>query len=157
MCRIPVTGLALYLLQELSETKHLEWLERTWLSEVNSLTYKVAYTLLAFKANSYRPKHESLIDGNIQWIATQQEGDGGFAPWCKHPVGSNIYCTALAVLGLLSYGKEQYGAEILKAYEYMKITQLKNGIWPYHEIDDGSSWGLYAMTKAEEAFGDDII
>jgi len=152
MCRIPVTGLALYLLPQLSELKHLTWLEDTWLSEMNSLTYKAAYTLLAFNANEYKPKNCSLINDTLQWLATQQEGDGGFAPWRNHPVGANIYCTAIAVLGLLTYGKEQYADEILKAYEYMKKTQLNSGIWPYHEIEDGSSWGLYAMTKVEETF-----
>ena len=151
--RIPVTGLALYLLPQLVELKHLEWLEYTWLAEVNSLTYKAAYTLLAFKENVYSPKHDSLITDSIQWLATQQEDNGGFAPWRNHPVGANIYCTAIAVLGLLSYGKEQYAGEILKAYAYMKKTQLNSGIWPYHEIEDGSSWGLYAMTKVEEVFG----
>ena len=157
MCRIPVTGLALYLLPQLSEPKHLEWLENTWLSEINSLTYKAAYTLLAFKTNSYKPKHNGLISDSIQWLASQQEDDGGFAPWRQHPVGSNIYCTAIAVLGLLSYGAEQYEAQILKAYAYMKKTQLNSGIWPYHEIEDGSSWGLYAMTKVEETLGDDDL
>jgi hypothetical protein len=34
----------------------------------------------------------------------------------------------------------------------MKNTQLPSGIWPYHEIEDGASWGLYAMSKVEEFF-----
>jgi len=150
MCRIPVTGLCLYLIPQLAEKKHLEWLENTWLNEVNSLTYKAAYTLLAFCENNYKPDCENLIRDTLQWLAAQQEDNGGFAPWYKHPVGPNIYCTAIAVLGLLSYGKDIYSDQILKAYEYMKTTQLKSGIWPYHEIEDGSSWGLYAMTMIEE-------
>lgn len=154
MCRIPVTGLALFLLPEIAEKKHLEWLENAWLSEANSLTYKAAYTLLAFQANKYEPNHESLISDNMRWLASQQEDSGGFAPWRNHPVGANIYCTAIAVLGLLSYGKESYCYQIKKAYEYMKKTQLKSGIWPYHEIEDGSSWGLYSMTKIEDTFGE---
>jgi hypothetical protein len=32
----------------------------------------------------------------------------------------------------------------------MKNTQLPSGIWPYHEIEDGASWGLYAMSRVEE-------
>jgi len=157
ICRIPVTGLALYLLPQLSEPKHLEWLESAWLLEANSLTYKAAYTLLAFDANNYKPKHDSLINDNMGWLAAQQEDNGGFAPWLKHPVGANIYCTAIATLGLLSFGKGLYRDKIIKSYEYMKTTQLKSGIWPYHEIEDGSSWGLYAMTKVEEFFEDGEI
>lgn len=154
MSRIPVTGLALYLIPQISEQRRLEWLENTWLSELNSLTYKAAYTLLAFHVNDYNPKHEGLISDSMKWIATQQEGNGGYSPWLKHPVGANIYCTAIAALGLLSYGKDLYTDEIIKAYEYMKRTQLISGVWPYHEIEDGSSWGLYAMTKIEEILGD---
>lgn len=154
MCRIPVTGLALYLLPQIAEKRHLEWLENNWLLEANSLTYKAAFTLLAFHTNNYMPNCGNLINDNMQWLAAQQEENGGFAPWRNHPVGANIYCTAIAVLGLLSYGKDIYAEKIRKAYEYMKITQLISGIWPCHEIEDGSSWGLYAMTKIEEIYGD---
>jgi|GEM_PF-645314 len=154
MSRIPVTGLLLYLLPQLAEEKHLKWLEKEWLSEANSLTYKAAYTLLAFKTNNFCPKKEDLINDTIRWLATQQEENGGFAPWRGHPVGANIYCTAIAALGLLCYGKDRYRNKIISAYDYMKATQLGSGIWPYHEIEDGSAWGLYAMTKIEEAVGE---
>jgi hypothetical protein len=69
-------------------------------------------------------------------------------------VGPNIYCTAIATLGLLSYGAIGYSEQIHKAYRYMKNTQFPGGIWPYHEIEDGTSWGLYAMSKVEEIFGE---
>jgi prenyltransferase beta subunit len=154
MHRIPVTGLALYLLPQLAQEKHLKWLETAWASEINSLTYKAAYTLMAFNENNYMPHDKTLIDSTIDWLAGQQEDTGGFAPWLKHPAGSNIYCTAIAALGLLSYGREQYAENILQAYRYMQNTQLPSGIWPYHEIEDGASWGLYAMSKVEEIFGE---
>lgn len=47
--RIPVTGLAFYLLPQLASKESLRWLENLWTSEKNSLTYKAAYTLIAFK------------------------------------------------------------------------------------------------------------
>jgi prenyltransferase beta subunit len=153
MPRIPVTGLALYLLPHLAQEKHLKWLEAAWTSEINSLTYKAAYTLMAFNKNSYMPHDKTLIDSTIDWLANQQEDNGGFAPWLKHPAGSNIYCTAIAALGLLSYGTERCFRQIHRAYRYMQNTQLPSGIWPYHEIEDGASWGLYAMSKVEEVFG----
>lgn len=157
MARIPVSGLLLYLLPELASEKHLNWLENTWLSELNSLTYKASYTLMAFKQNYYIPKQKGLVTSTLKWLTEQQEDSGGFAPWKGHPVGSNVYCTAIAALGLLSYGTDIYKHNILQAYNYMKSTQLKSGVWPYHEIEDGSSWGLYAMTKIEETFGESIL
>jgi prenyltransferase beta subunit len=154
MHRIPVTGMALYFLPHLAQEKHFNWLEAAWTSEINSLTYKAAYTLMAFNENNYMPHNKTLIDSTIDWLASQQEDNGGFAPWLKHPAGPNIYCTAIAALGLLSYGKEQYAENIFQAYRYMQNTQLPGGIWPYHEIEDGASWGLYAMSKVEEHYRD---
>lgn len=156
MHRIPVTGLALYLLPELANSIHLEWLEDTWLSEVNSLTYKAAYTLLAFDTCNYVPKNKELIDNTAFWLASQQEENGGFAPWFNHPVGDNIYCTAIATLGMISADVKKFEANIIKAYKYMQSTQLKSGIWAYHEIEDGASWGLLALTKCESVLGSKI-
>jgi hypothetical protein len=153
MHRIPVTGLALYLLPQLAKDIHLEWLENTWLSEVNSLTYKAAYTLLAFDACNYVPNNQKNIEDTAYWLASQQEENGGFAPWLSHPVGDNIYCTAVATLALISVDVNKYEENILKAYNYMLKTQLKSGIWPYHEIEDGASWGLLALTTCENVLG----
>ena len=152
MPRIPVTGLALYLLPQIVQEKHLRWLEQTWLQEKNSLTYKAAYTLMAFSKNRFIPENKTLIDCTNDWLAGQQEDNGGYAPWRNHPAGPNIYCTSIGTLGLLSYNSNRYSNQIIKAYDYMKNTQLPSGIWPYHEIEDGCSWGLYAMSKIEENF-----
>lgn len=156
MHRIPVTGLALYLLPEIANDAHLNWLEKTWLSEMNSLTYKAAYTLLAFNECSYQPINSDIVNQTVYWLASQQEDNGGFAPWLGHPVGANIYCTAVSTLALLEADKVKFNESIIKAYKYMKITQLKSGIWPYHEIEDGASWGLYALTKCEDMIGSNL-
>lgn len=153
MHRIPVTGLALYLLPEIATEKNLAWLEATWSSELNSLTYKAAYTILAFNKNKdkYTPQTNSnLIYETAQWLDTQQEASGGFAPWKGHPVGENVYCTAVALIALISMQDTKYKTTIEKAYNYLCRTQLNSGIWPYHEIEDGASWGLYALTQAEK-------
>lgn len=150
MHRIPVTGLALYLLPEITTEKTLEWLENTWSSEKNSLTYKAAYTILAFNKNEYTPKkNNNLIHETALWLKKQQEASGGFAPWLTHPVGENVYCTAVALLALISMHEDSYRAAIERAYKYLCTTQLKSGIWAYHEIEDGASWGLYALSQAE--------
>jgi hypothetical protein len=157
MHRIPVTGLLLYILPQLSMPRHLQWLEQTWASELNSLTYKAAYTLAAFAKNNYKPQDKSIIGNTMDWLVSQQESDGGFAPWKNHPVGTNILYTCIAVLGLLAYGKNTFEPQILNAYRYMRDTQLPSGIWAFHEIEDGASWGLYAMTQVEVFFGNENI
>ena len=150
MHRIPVTGLTLFMLPELADKTTLEWRERTWLSERNSLTYKAAYTLLAFHQGKVIPPRQlALLHDAVEWLVSQQQSSGGFAPWLNHPAGENVYCTAVAMLGIMSDGAGSHGDVIARAYRYLCTTQLKTGIWPYHEIEDGSSWGLFALTQAE--------
>ena len=149
MHRIPVTGLALYLLPELADDATCAWLEHIWLTEKNSLTYKAAYTLLAFRKNNYLPRHNTLIDDAVAWLVSQQQDSGGFSPWRDHPVGENVYCTALATLALIAQEEESLNQSIIKAYDYLCSTQLSSGIWAYHEIEDGASWGLLALTDCE--------
>ena len=149
MHRIPVTGLALYLLPELGDETVLNWLENLWKSEQNSLTYKAAYTLLAFMKCQYQPKDVMLVENTLDWLVNQQETSGGFGPWKGHPVGENVYCTAVALLALIEANDKKYNEAIERGYMYLCNTQLKSGVWPYHEIEDGASWGLWALTKAE--------
>ena len=151
MGRIPVTGMAFYLLPQLADQESLAWLENLWKSELNSLTYKAAYTLMAFNKNDYMPQDDKLIKQTIHWLISQQEDDGGYAPWKNHPVKSNVYCTAVATIGLLKYIDQYPEAKptIDRAYDYICRTQLINGIWPYHELEDGGAWGLAALSAVE--------
>ena len=149
MGRIPVTGVAFALHPSICREYDLEWLEKLWLSEKNSLTYKAAYVLMAFKENNYITKDESTIKECTQWLMSQQESDGGFAPWSGHPVGSNIYCTAVSILGLMTYPTKKSHEIIKRAYQYIIRTQLPTGLWPFHEIEDGAAWGLRALTAVE--------
>ncbi len=149
MHRIPVTGLSLFLIPETSNLNTLEWLENTWLSEKNSLTYKAAYVILAFKKSKYEPK-SMLIKETANWLVSQQEKSGGFAPWRNHPVGANVFCTAISLLSLISINKKEYVDCIINGYKYLCNSQLYSGIWPYHEIEDGASWGLLALTESEK-------
>jgi len=148
MGRIPVTGSLLFLFPQLGTKASLQWLERKWLEEQGSLTYKAAYTLLAFNSCSYEPEKVGLIQDTMGWLLSQQEKDGGFAPWYGHPVGSNVLCTALSVLGLMSYSVYLLEQDrIQDAIAYIVRTQLPGGLWPFHELDDGAVWGLLALKK----------
>ena len=148
MGRIPVTGSLLYLFPQLGAGANLQWLEQKWLREQGSLTYKAAYTLMAFNSCNYKAAKIDLIQETVKWLQSQQEKDGGFAPWCGHPVGSNVLCTALSVIGLMSYPIYVPGHEpIRNAIAYILRTQLPGGLWPFHQLDDGAVWGLLALKK----------
>lgn len=145
--RIPVSGAMLYLLPELVDNRILHSLEKLWLSEKNSLTYKAAYTLMAFKRNNYVPSDDRIIEETVNWLVNNQRDDGGFSPWRDHPVQSDVFCTSIATLGLLQY-KELVSTQVLEgSFRWLTRNQLPNGIWKFHEIEDGASWGLYAIVK----------
>jgi len=145
--RIPVTGMMLYLHPELATYDRLYKLENLWESEINSLTYKAAYLLMAFKKCSYKPKQEKIIADTLRWLVKNQRDDGSFSPWKEHPVASDIFCTSVASLGLLQY-REFVPVDVFKkALLWIEETHLPQGIWAYHEIEDGASWGLWAMTE----------
>ena len=145
--RIPVTGILLYLLPELADENSLHSLEKLWQSEKNSLTYKAAYTLMAFKRNDYLPEDKQLICGTIEWLTGNQREDGGYSPWKEHPVDSDVYCTSLASIGLLQYPELVEPQVFRNAFNWLLNNQLNNGIWKFHEIEDGASWGLLAMLE----------
>ena len=140
----------LSLFPELAKKDRLQALEKLWVSEIFSLTYKAAYTLMAFKINSYNPLKENLIQSTLNWLQSNQRDDGSFAPWKDHPVCSDTYCTSIALLGLLSYGELVQEEKIIKTIKWLLNTQLKNGIWPFHEIEDGASWAIYALYNSNK-------
>lgn len=144
--RIPITGRIIHFLPEMRTARFLQRLEDLWFSERNSLTYKAAFTLMGFKACDYKPRHRNLKEETIAWLVNQQNDDGGFSPWKGHPVGSDIYCTAIALIGLLQEPQNVNPICFRRVSLWMRETQLNNGLWPYHEIEDGSGWGLYAVS-----------
>lgn len=149
--RIPVTGIMFYLLPELADPQRLSLLDELWHSEKNSLTYKAAYTLMAFRAARYSPHRKESISGTLDWLIENQRDDGGFAPWKSHPVHSDVFCTSVAVTGLLQHKETVPPRVFRKAFQWLLETRLPNGIWPFHEIEDGASWGLYALSQLIEA------
>lgn len=145
--RIPVSGMMLYLLPELAGQDRLEALEKLWIKEFAGITYKAAYTLMAFRKNDYSPAKENLVDETLVWLVNQQKYDGGFSPWYQHPVDSDVFCTSIACLGLTAY-KESVNIQVFKkTLSWLENNQLKSGIWKFHEIEDGASWGLFALAQ----------
>lgn len=147
--RIPVSGIILSRLQSLVSVERMIGLEHLWVKEFGSLTYKAAYTLMAFCNNNYAPIQMDLIVKTIRWIEANQREDGSFGPWKNHPVASDTYCTAIALLGMLTYPKLLDRASIVRASEWLLSTQLSSGIWPFHEIEDGGGWALRALVESK--------
>jgi len=146
--RIPVTGLLLYLLPQLSSDEDLKWLENKWYQEQELepyLTYKAAFALMAFNQNDYHPENQDFISKAVHWLSGQQNHNGGWGPWKGHPVGSDPWCTGIDMVGLLQYPDEIPQKVSWKASKWLRENQLPNGLWPYHYIEEGSSWALYAL------------
>jgi len=153
MSRIPVTAILLYLFPELNINNEINKLEKLWISELNSIVYKAGYTLMAFKKLNYNPKIIDLINITIEWLIKNQRDDGGFAPWLNHPIESDVFCTSIATLGLLQFFDNNLVpiTVLQKAYQWLIENRLKSGIWKYHEIDDGASWGLITLAELNKA------
>lgn len=147
--RIPITGLILYLLPQLSSDVYLKWLENEWKKELQyerCLNYKAAFTLMAFCKNDYHPEDNEIILKTVRWLADQQNNDGGWGPWKDHPIGSDPWCTGICLVSLRHYSDELPQKVLRNGLEWIKENQLPNGLWAYHYIEDGSGWALYALT-----------
>lgn len=144
--RIPITGLLLYLLPELSSSKSLKWLANQWTIDLQSepvLTYKGAHGLMAFSRNSY--KSEAFIQRTVLWLQNEQNEDGGWGPWKNQPIGSTAEYTGIALNGLLSYPAIVRKETVERAIDWLLENQLPSGLWPAHYIEEGSSWALFAL------------
>ena len=149
--RIPVTSLLLYMIPQLSSDQNLKWLEDEWCREQDlkpSLTYKAAFTLMAFNKNNYYTENQDLIPETVHWLYDQQNDDGGWGPWKDHPAGSDPWCTGIGLTGLLQYPDKIPQEVFLKALKWLKEKQLPNGLWPYHYIEEGSGWAMYALVMS---------
>lgn len=149
--RIPVTGLVLTLLPELADQASLTWLENEWRKDLNgetTLTYKGAFTLMAFASTDYKPQDTSLITDTIQYLASEQNDDGGFAPWKNHPVNSEPWSTGIVLIGLLAFPDLVNPEIIEKTLDWLAENQLPNGLWPCHYLEEGSSYCYWAAVEA---------
>lgn len=150
--RIPITSLLLYYLPQLRTTNRLKWLENKWTQEQEldpNLTYKVALILMVFSQAGYEPKNRQSIDKSIKWLCQQQNDDGGWGPWKDHPAGSDSWCTGICIVSLTHFPGKVPTKVLSNGLTWIKRKQLPNGLWPYHYIEDGSSWALYALIRGE--------
>jgi len=149
--RIPITGLLLYLLPELSDHKVVLWFKNKWRKDLQGdtrLTYKGGFFLLGLSASGVSIDDCSLIKETYSYLFDEQNEDGGFGPWKDHPIGSDPWSTGIVLLGLLSYPELVKRDGIEKAVNWLAETQLPNGLWPYHYIEEGSAYAYWGLVEA---------
>ena len=148
--RIPITGVLFYLLPDLSNVDSLRWLESEWKREFSlnpKLTYKGAFTLMAFKGNDYQFIDSHLFNDTLNWLISQQNEDYGWGCCQGHPVGSTPFCTGVAITGLLQYPDKIDPNVIANGLKWIEENQLEEGLWPDHYIEEGSVWAFYALIE----------
>lgn len=149
--RITTTSLVLTLLPEIGDDDAFSFIEEEWSKDYYSevkLTYKGAFTLMAFGRNKMSPMNPELVNATIGHIRNEQNDDGGFGPWKGHPIGSDPWSTGICLVGLCSYPEivDRYVVE--RASDYLCKTQLPTGLWPYHFIDEGSAYAYWGLKEA---------
>lgn len=148
--RIPITGVLLYLFPELSNVDSLRWLESEWKKEFSlnpKLTYKSAFTLMAFKMNDCQFLDSHLFNDTLDWLISQQNEDYGWGYCQGHPVGSTPFSTGVALTGLLRYPDRIDPNVIANGLKWIEGNQLEEGLWPDHYIEEGSAWAIYALVE----------
>ena len=151
MSRIPITAWVLTLLPELADERSLAWLEAEWkrdLVAATKLTYKGALTLKAFASVDVMPKDAELIERTVEYLVSEQNGNGGFGPWRDHPVGSEPWSTGIVLIGLTAWPDLVPSETLEKALAWLGETQLRNGLWPCHYIEEGSAYCYWGAVEA---------
>ena len=149
--RIPVTGLLLHLLPELSDQKAVNWLKNEWRKDLQGdtrLTYKGGFFLLGLSASDVAIDDCPLIKETYSYIFDEQNENGGFGPWKDHPIGSDPWSTGIVLLGLVFYPELIKREVIEKAVNWLAENQLPNGLWPCHYIEEGSAYAYWGLVEA---------
>ncbi|MDO9529318.1 MAG: prenyltransferase/squalene oxidase repeat-containing protein [Syntrophales bacterium] len=157
--RIPVTGFLLYLLPGISDSKTVSWLRDEWRKDFGcdvKLTYKGSFFLLGLSAFGVPANDCPLIGETYAYLHEEQNDNGGFAPWKDHPIGSDPWSTGVVLLGLLSYPELVKRAVIEKTANWLTETQLPNGLWPCHYLEEGSSYAYWGLVEAIKYLSKDL-
>ena len=150
MRRIVTTGLVVALLPEVANQSDRQWIRKEWEKElcgVVKLCYKGGFYLLAEK----RDAETALPDATIRFLEQDQNDDGGFGPWKNHPVGSDPWSTGIVLWGLSCWIDRVDKSVVERALAWLEKTQLPSGYWPYHYLDEGTSYALIGAVSALKA------
>jgi len=147
--RIPLTALVSVLVPEVVNASALKWLASQWETDLagsTPLTYKGAFFLIA-QAHSKASRDNDLVDRTIGYLNDEQEEDGGFGPWKGHPLGSDPWSTGATLWGLSKAGTLVPRHIVERAIGWLESSQLPNGLWPYHYLDDGAAMALIGISS----------
>jgi squalene cyclase len=149
--RIPVTGFLLHFLPVLSNSSAVKWLKKEWANDFageTRLTYKGGFFLLGLSAAGVTVSECPLIQETYVYLAAEQNDDGGFGPWKNHPIGSDPWSTGIVLMGMLTYPQLIKKEVIKKTVNWLAENQLPNGFWPYHYMEEGSSYAYMGLVAA---------
>ena len=148
--RIITTALVISLVPDVATEADWTWLRHEWGRDLDRqvrLSYKGGFYLLAEK----RDAGTALPDATIRFLERDQNDDGGFGPWKNHPIGSDPWSTGVVLWGLSKWIDKVNPDVVVKALRWLKRTQLPSGYWPYHYLDEGTSYALIGATSAIKA------
>jgi hypothetical protein len=151
--RIPTTALVITLVPPVATDADREWVKQAWEKDLDSpvrLSYKGGFYLLTANNENGDPI-DPLVARTIAYLAEDQNEDGGFGPWRDHPIGSDPWSTGVVLWGLSKWIDFVSPAVIEKAFAWLEKTQLPSGYWPYHYLDEGTSYALIGAMTASRA------
>ena len=149
--RILTTALVCELVPELADKRAIDWISQEWEKDLKSdvqLSYKAGFFLLA-AGNKKECSDSDLVMKTIEYLAQDQNDDGGFAPWKNHPTGSDPWSTGVVLWGLSKWGDRVDKQIFKKALMWLRKSQLPCGVWPYHYLDDGTSMAVLGIVGAQ--------
>ena len=151
--RIITTGIVITLVPSVTTDVDREWVRQEWERDIVSpvrLSYKGGFYLLTVD-NKYSENIDRLVQETITFLAEDQNDDGGFGPWRNHPIGSDPWSTGVVLWGLSKWVDRVDPQVIDKALAWLERTQLPSGYWPYHYLDEGTSYALIGAVSAMHA------
>ncbi|MEI6153282.1 MAG: prenyltransferase/squalene oxidase repeat-containing protein [Deltaproteobacteria bacterium] len=151
--RIPTTALVIALVPSVATDADRKWVRQVWEKDLNSpvrLSYKGAFYLLTV-SNEDGEAIDPLVSRTIAFLADDQNNDGGFGPWRDHPIGSDPWSTGVVLWGLSKWIDHVSPVVVEKALVWLEKTQLPSGYWPYHYLDEGTSYALIGAVAASRA------
>lgn len=151
--RILTTALVITLVPSVALHADREWVKQAWEKDLNNpvrLSYKGGFYLLTVNNEDGEPI-DLLVSRTIAYLADDQNDDGGFGPWRDHPIGSDPWSTGVVLWGLSKWIDYVDPVVIEKALTWLERTQLPSGYWPYHYLDEGTSYALIGAVAASRA------
>ncbi len=146
---IPITATIALLVPSLWDYRSAEWLTGTWERDLGGryqLSYKAAWYLLASLALDSDTR---LVERTHDHLLADQRADGGWGPWRTHPAPTDSFTTGIAMWALTKHPRpEKVNAALRRAAAYCAESQLTNGLFPTHYIEEGSAWLLLGWNAA---------